>query len=150
MECDIFNKAGIDEYKNTFYAKYINMNVEKQRYIFHFGPSVFLESATLALLLRSQLISRPDQTQKLLQKTSSKQHGLVVTGDLNSYVSDMDIKSFLVLIVNLSMTLSEAEMIKTRPNIILIVVDDLGIGDLGCFGNTTIDTPNIDSLCEVT
>ena len=86
----------------------------------------------------------------MLQKTSSKQHGLVVTGDLNSYVSDMDIKSFLVLIVNLSMTLSEAEMIKTRPNIILIVVDDLGIGDLGCFGNTTIDTPNIDSLCEVT
>ena len=124
------------------------MNVEKQRYIFHFGPSVFLQSAKLALLLLSQLISRPDQTQKLLQKTSSKQHGLVVTLILN--VSDMDIKSFLVLIVNLSMTLSEAEMIKNRPNIILIVVDDLGIGDLGCFGNTTIDTPNIDSLCEVT
>ena len=74
--------------------------------------------------------------------------GGVVTLILN--VSDMDIKSFLVLIVNLNMTLSEAEMIKNRPNIILIVVDDLGIGDLGCFGNTTIDTPNIDSLCEVT
>ena len=36
-----------------------------------------------------------------------------------------------------------------RPNIVLLVVDDLGIGDLGCFGNTTISTPNIDSLCEV-
>ena len=92
--------------------------------------------------------TRPDT--EVAAETSSKQHGLVVTGDLNSYVSDMDIKSFLLLIVNLSMTLSEAEMIKNRPNIILIVVDDLGIGDLGCFGNTTIDTPNIDSLCEVT
>ena len=36
-----------------------------------------------------------------------------------------------------------------RPNIVLMVVDDLGIGDIGCFGNTTISTPNIDSLCEV-
>ena len=36
-----------------------------------------------------------------------------------------------------------------RPNIVLLVVDDLGIGDIGCFGNTTIATPNIDSLCQV-
>ena len=36
-----------------------------------------------------------------------------------------------------------------HPNIVIIVVDDLGIGDLGCFGNDTIDTPNIDSLCKV-
>ena len=36
-----------------------------------------------------------------------------------------------------------------RPNIVLLVVDDLGIGDIGCFGNTTISSPNIDSLCEV-
>lgn len=34
------------------------------------------------------------------------------------------------------------------PNIILLVVDDLGIGDIGCYGNTTIPTPNIDSLCN--
>lgn len=30
------------------------------------------------------------------------------------------------------------------PNIVILVADDLGIGDLGCFGNTTIKTPNID------
>eukprot|EP00092_Neocalanus_flemingeri_P004807 GFUD01005175.1.p1 GENE.GFUD01005175.1~~GFUD01005175.1.p1 ORF type:complete len:561 (-),score=123.58 GFUD01005175.1:153-1835(-) len=34
------------------------------------------------------------------------------------------------------------------PNIILLVVDDLGIGDIGCFGNTSLPTPNIDSLCR--
>ncbi|MDZ4815534.1 MAG: sulfatase-like hydrolase/transferase [Verrucomicrobiota bacterium] len=33
-----------------------------------------------------------------------------------------------------------------RPNIILIYGDDVGYGDLGCYGATTIPTPNIDQL----
>ena len=32
------------------------------------------------------------------------------------------------------------------PNVLLFVVDDLGIADIGCFGNDTIKTPNIDRL----
>ena len=30
------------------------------------------------------------------------------------------------------------------PNIVILVADDLGIGDLGCYGNTSLKTPNID------
>ena len=34
------------------------------------------------------------------------------------------------------------------PNIVLIVADDLGYGDLGCFGGTDILTPHIDSIAR--
>uniref|UniRef100_A0A8C1RCM1 Arylsulfatase H n=1 Tax=Cyprinus carpio TaxID=7962 RepID=A0A8C1RCM1_CYPCA len=34
----------------------------------------------------------------------------------------------------------------SRPNFVLMMVDDLGIGDIGCYGNDTISTPNIDGL----
>uniref|UniRef100_A0A8C6S793 Arylsulfatase D n=1 Tax=Neogobius melanostomus TaxID=47308 RepID=A0A8C6S793_9GOBI len=34
------------------------------------------------------------------------------------------------------------------PNFVLIMVDDLGIGDIGCYGNDTIRTPHIDRLAS--
>ena len=33
-----------------------------------------------------------------------------------------------------------------KPNVVLIYIDDLGYGDLGCYGCEDIPTPNIDSL----
>jgi arylsulfatase A-like enzyme len=33
-----------------------------------------------------------------------------------------------------------------KPNVILILTDDQGIGDLGCQGNPWLKTPNIDAF----
>ncbi|WPR70400.1 arylsulfatase [Flavobacterium sp. NG2] len=42
---------------------------------------------------------------------------------------------------------NEAQSVKkSQPNVILIITDDQGYGDLGATGNTIIKTPNIDSF----
>jgi arylsulfatase A len=45
-----------------------------------------------------------------------------------------------------SCLVAPVEAKRELPNIILIFVDDMGYGDLGCYGNTKIKTPNIDRL----
>jgi arylsulfatase A-like enzyme len=35
-----------------------------------------------------------------------------------------------------------------KPNVVLIMADDLGYGDLGCYGSTLNRTPHIDSLAD--
>jgi arylsulfatase A-like enzyme len=37
---------------------------------------------------------------------------------------------------------------QTRPNVVFILADDLGYGDLGCYGQQRIRTPNIDRLAK--
>ncbi|HUS07351.1 MAG TPA: arylsulfatase, partial [Bryobacteraceae bacterium] len=44
--------------------------------------------------------------------------------------------------------LSFAQPAARKPNIIFILADDLGYGDLGCYGQTKTQTPNIDKLAS--
>lgn len=43
-------------------------------------------------------------------------------------------------------TLAVAAADQRPPNVVLILVDDLGYADTGCFGNTEIKTPHIDRM----
>ena len=37
-----------------------------------------------------------------------------------------------------------------KPNVIVVMTDDQGYGDLGCTGNPWIQTPNIDRFSDAT
>ena len=38
--------------------------------------------------------------------------------------------------------------LKMRPNVVMIYADDLGFGDLGCYGAKGVQTPNVNRLAE--
>jgi arylsulfatase A-like enzyme len=54
----------------------------------------------------------------------------------------------LVSCLILSGTLCVQAQVSEKPNIIYIMVDDLGYGDLGCYGQKVIQTPHIDRLAR--
>ncbi|QDV22532.1 arylsulfatase [Aureliella helgolandensis] len=51
-------------------------------------------------------------------------------------------------LVNAQVVPSQTTDASATPNLIYIMVDDLGYGDLGCFGQTEIKTPNLDRMAS--
>ncbi len=52
----------------------------------------------------------------------------------------------LALVLAAFFGLAACGLAAERPNVVLIFVDDLGYGDLGCYGSQVNDTPHIDRL----
>lgn len=55
-------------------------------------------------------------------------------------------RSHAVLMASLVMCCLTSFAAATRPNVVFILADDLGYGDLGCYGHPHAKTPNLDRL----
>ncbi|HJY21803.1 MAG TPA: sulfatase-like hydrolase/transferase, partial [Hanamia sp.] len=59
----------------------------------------------------------------------------------------MFIKKGLFAIAFMTIAISGFTQVKTKPNIIIILADDMGYSDIGCFGSET-QTPNLDAMAK--
>jgi arylsulfatase A len=56
--------------------------------------------------------------------------------------------TLILVVLSLFPNYSHAADAPPKPNVIFILADDLGYGDLGCYGQTKIRTPNLDRLAS--
>ena len=54
--------------------------------------------------------------------------------------------NFILGIAALSAMPALGQTTSGRPNIVYILMDDLGFGDIGCYGQEKLETPHIDQL----
>ena len=61
----------------------------------------------------------------------------------------MDIKKHIILILFFSLiSCSPNNQLDNQPNVVFILADDLGYGEIGILGQKKIETPNIDQLAK--
>lgn len=54
----------------------------------------------------------------------------------------------ITVVITLASCSDGTHEVKQKPNILVIYVDDLGYGDLSCYGATEVQTPNVDALAK--
>ena len=54
----------------------------------------------------------------------------------------------LALLVCLSLLSASLASAADKPNIVVILADDVGYGDLACYGATKVKTPHLDRLAR--
>src|SRR5881227_2976491 len=57
-------------------------------------------------------------------------------------------KTLIFLVVCSSVAAQESAATARPPNIVIVFADDLGYGDLGCYGTKSIETPNLDRMAR--
>jgi uncharacterized sulfatase len=56
--------------------------------------------------------------------------------------------SFLFLVITFALTINAQTARSAKPNVIFILADDLGYGDLSCYGQKLIHTPHLDEMAK--
>ncbi len=55
-------------------------------------------------------------------------------------------KTLLWMVIGLAMAVNGGAAENSRPNVVVLYADDLGYGDVSCYGNKTLQTPHMDRL----
>ncbi len=57
-------------------------------------------------------------------------------------------RKIILSVFSVITALTHAQTVKECPNVVLIVADDLGYGDLSCYGAKAVHTPHVDSIAR--